>query len=164
MNDISPIAEPTDLEIAKAKVAELEAKRAAAWKGHYEKFPGGRCSVEQRAALQAVQAIEYDLKEARQRLDFLAKSAEGKRLVQARDASADLPKTRLFEVRGPDGRVLRHRANSAGQLRTELKFGYEVISECFGYRADGTGGVVVSLDANVPNLLDGILQAFGPQL
>jgi len=24
--------------------------------------------------------------------------------------------------------------------------------------------VVVSLDANVPNLLDGILQAFGPQL
>ena len=111
-----------------------------------------------------MQAIEYDLKEARQRLEFLAKSAEGKRLVQARDASADLPKTRLFEVRGPDGRVLRHRANSAGQLHTELKFGYEVISECFGYRADGTGGVVVSLDANVPNLLDGILQAFGPQL
>jgi hypothetical protein len=66
MNDMSPIAEPTDLEIAKAKVAELEAKLAAAWKGHYEKFPGGRCSVEQRAALQAVQAIEYDLKEARQ--------------------------------------------------------------------------------------------------
>jgi hypothetical protein len=42
-----------------------------------------------------------------------------------------------------------------------LKFGYEVISECFGYRADGTGGLVVSLDANVPNLLDGILQRSG---
>ena len=89
---------------------------------------------------------------------------DNKRAHDAREAIANLPKHRMFEVKGADGRILRHRANNVHQLRAELVPGYTVIAEVFGFAQDGTGGISVSTDASVPTLLDGILQAFGAEL
>jgi hypothetical protein len=53
---------------------------------------------------------------------------------------------------------------SADTLRRELTAGYTIVAEVFGFAADGTGGISVSTDPDVPTLRDGILAAFGPEL
>ena len=121
-------------------------------------------AAQQRESLAGIHRVQAELDNARERLAFLKKAAEGKRIAEAREANAAIPKNRVFEVKSPRGEILRHRAASAAQLTGELQFGYSVVAECFGYREDGTGGISVSLDANTPSFFEGFISAFGPQL
>lgn len=105
--------------------------------------------------------IESELGWAKKQLDLRQKYADAKRADATHTASADLPKNRIFEVLGPDGRVLRHRAHSVDQLRAELKPGFVPITEVFGFKSDGTGGIAAALDTSVPSITAGLLEAHG---
>lgn len=152
----------SDVEITRDKVAALEISIREARNAHDRRFGVGQVfGSEVQASLQQISGLEEQLMWAKKQLDVRQFHADAKRAHEAREAHSALPKNRIFEVRDDAGRVLRHHAASADHLRQELTPGYAIVSEVFGFHADGTGGVAVSTDPDVPTLLDGILQAHG---
>jgi len=59
-------------------------------------------------------------------------------------AATTVPRDKLFEVRTPDGRTVRHRHHSSEALRASLLPGYTVAGEVFGADEQGRGGFSVA--------------------
>jgi hypothetical protein len=84
--------------------------------------------------------------------------------AEAKRASADagaVPHDRVFEVRTPDDRVVRHRHESAGALQKVLTPGYRVVAEVFGAGIDDKGGMIEPIGQSTMKTL---LAAHGDEL
>lgn len=80
---------------------------------------------------------------------------------------------RIFEVKAPDGRVIRHAAESKAAIEAKLSAGYELVAEIFGHghTVHGEGGVADALRGPVmpdgekaPSLLTSLLHHHGDEL
>lgn len=65
---------------------------------------------------------------------------------------------RLFEIKAPDGRILRQEHAE----KPTLMAGYEVTGVVFGAASDGTGGLVEKIGG--PSLMAILLDAHGEEL
>jgi hypothetical protein len=109
-------------------------------------------------------SLEAQVAEARKRLNMAmdqAAVAEAKSHAMATPRDGD---AKWFEVRTPDGRVIRHRAASLGALRGALLKGYTVTAEVFGASATGIGGVAAHIGSDVPTIMGALLAAHGQEL
>lgn len=68
----------------------------------------------------------------------------------------------LFEIKAPDGRLLRQEHESLDVLRKNIVPGYEVIGVVYGAADDGSGGMVERIGG--PSLLKTMLDAHGDEL
>jgi hypothetical protein len=106
------------------------------------RFAQGALNKEDAAAGRLILSLEAQVAEARKRLGMAMNRAA---VVEAKShAAAAIPgdvEARWFEVRTPDGRVIRHRAASLDALQGALLKGYTVTAEVFGASAIGFGGV-----------------------
>jgi hypothetical protein len=68
----------------------------------------------------------------------------------------------LFEIKTPDGRVIRQSHASSDVAKRTLAAGYVIVNEVFGQSADGTGGFTKPIDG--PSVLALALAAYGPEL
>lgn len=154
----------TDLEAAKDAVFDLEIKLREAQSSHRRRFPQGSTDAAVSESTVKINRLTEELHWSRRDLEARQNTPiHSPRVKPARKTHTFL-KPDFFEVRDAHGRVIRHRAASADTLRRELTAGYTIVAEVFGFAADGTGGISVSTDPDVPTLLDGILAAFGPEL
>lgn len=69
---------------------------------------------------------------------------------------------KLFEIKAPDGRILRQEHASLELLKPSLMAGYEVTGVVFGAASDGTGGLVEKIGG--PTLMSILLEAHGDEL
>ena len=70
----------------------------------------------------------------------------------------------LLEITTPDGRVIRQEHESIEDAQDRLQAGYKVTGRVFGAAADHTGGMVGSLDASAPSIIEALLEAYGDEL
>jgi hypothetical protein len=113
------------------------------------------------AAGRLILSLGAEVAEARKRVAMAMNQAA---VVEAKRASADaeaVPHDRLFEVTTPDGRVVRHRHESAGALQKALQPGYRVVAEVFGAGNDDRGGLVEPIGQSTMKTL---LAAHGDEL
>jgi hypothetical protein len=113
------------------------------------------------AAGRLILSLEAEVGEARKRLSMAVDQAA---TAAAKRASVDapaVPHERLFEVACPDGRIVRHRHESAGALQKALQPGYRVVAEVFGAGADHKGGMVEPIGQSTMKTL---LAAHGDEL
>lgn len=68
----------------------------------------------------------------------------------------------LFEIKAPDGRLLRQEHASLDALKASLVTGYEVSGRVFGADANGQGGLVEKIGG--PSLMAMLLEAHGDEL
>jgi hypothetical protein len=111
-----------------------------------------------------VSSIEMQLAEAKK---WLAMAVDQAAMVEAKRAGADaatVPRDKLFETMCPDGRVVRHRAESLDALRKALLPNYVVRGQIFGADADGNGGFTAPISSSAPTIMESLLDAFGDQL
>ena len=87
-----------------------------------------------------------------------AATAASKRAIADEGA---VPHDRLFEVVCPDGRVVRHKHESAGALQKVLTPGYRVVAEVFGAGNDDKGGMIEPIGQSTMKTL---LAAHGDEL
>lgn len=131
---LNPPPPADDLATVQARVVDLDAKLKGAWQQHYRLHPGGRTSNEQRASLASVQAIEFALKEARERAAQLENAALAAELRAAREAAPEA--SFLFQVEAPDGRKFDAQAKDAATLQRSMQAGYRVVGRVYpGYVA-----------------------------
>lgn len=109
-------------------------------------------------------SIEREIREARKQLEMAEAQQKNIARVKAAQEAEQLPKPNLFEIETPDHRRLRHRANSYAVLQRQLLPGYAVVGQVFGAADDDTGGVAADIAPRGPNILEGMLEAFGPSL
>lgn len=64
--------------------------------------------------------------------------------IAAASQLANVPADKVFEVKAPDGRTVRHRAADAEALQRALRDGYSVIAQIYGAADDGTGGFSIA--------------------
>jgi hypothetical protein len=69
---------------------------------------------------------------------------------------------KTFEVRTPDGRSIRHQAETMDQLNLRLSPGYIIMGEAFGADHNGQGGYVVPIGGK--SLLAVLLESHGDEL
>jgi hypothetical protein len=69
---------------------------------------------------------------------------------------------KLFEIKAPDGRLLRQEHQTIDALKAQLVAGYEVTGIVYGAASDGTGGIVEKIGG--PSLLRLLLEAHGDEL
>jgi ribulose bisphosphate carboxylase small subunit len=69
---------------------------------------------------------------------------------------------KVFEVRTPDGRVVRHEAESAEQLKGELQPGYAIAAEVYGADDQRQGGWSVPVGGK--SLMALLLEHHGDEL
>jgi hypothetical protein len=67
-----------------------------------------------------------------------------------------------FEIKAPDGRLLRQEHASLEALKVSLVSGYEVVGVVFGASVDGKGGLVEPIGG--PSLMRTLLDAHGDEL
>jgi hypothetical protein len=72
-----------------------------------------------------------------------------------------VPHDRVFEVKTPDNRVVRHRHASADALQKVLTPGYRVVAEVFGAGNDDKGGMVEPIGQST---MKNLLAAHGDEL
>jgi hypothetical protein len=124
------------------------------------RFAQGGLNKEDAAAGRLILSLEAQVAEARKRLEMAMNQAA---VVEAKSrAAAAIPgdgEARWFEVRTPDGRVVRHRAASLDALQ-----GYTVTAEVFGASAIGFGGVAAQIGSDVTSIMAGLLAAHGKEL
>jgi hypothetical protein len=164
----------TDLEAERAEakarrdkiLVDIGKAQAAAEKGDRRQlFTLGSLNKQDAEAGRLILSIERQIAEARKRLDMVANqaaTAEARKNVMA--TPDGVAKWRWFEITTPDGRVLRHRALSIADLQKALLKGYTVTAEVFGSSSTGVGGVAARIGSDVPSILEGLLQAHGPEL
>jgi multidrug efflux pump subunit AcrA (membrane-fusion protein) len=124
-------------------------------------FAQGGLNKEDAAAGRLILSLEAQVAEAKKRLEMAEAQAA---TVEAKRASADagaVPHDRLFEVTTPDGRVVRHRHESAGALQKALTPGYLVVAEVFGAGIDDKGGMIEPIGQSTMKTL---LAAHGDEL
>jgi hypothetical protein len=98
-------------------------------------------------------SIQREIGEAKKRIGYAqAQAAAMARHAQA-VANAGLEKARLFEVRTPDNRVVRHWGFSPVTLGAALLENYKVVSEVHGAAPDGSGGFSVALGSSIEEFL-----------
>jgi hypothetical protein len=117
------------------------------------------------AAGRLILSLEAQVAEARKRLamaETQVATVEAKRNQAAAFPGDEGAK--WFEVRTPDGRVIRHRAASLDALQGALLKGYTVTAEVFGASAIGFGGVAAQIGSDVPSIMAGLLAAHGKEL
>ena len=68
----------------------------------------------------------------------------------------------LFEIRAPDGRILRQEHASLEVLKASMIAGYEVTGVVFGAGSDGSGGFVEKIGG--PSLMSILLESHGDEL
>lgn len=128
------------------------------------RFAHGALVKEDAAAGRLIWSLEAQVAEARKRLAAAMNQAA---VVEAKSHATAIPvegEARWFEVRTPDGRVIRHRAASLDALRGALLNGYTVTAEVFGASAIGIGGVAAQIGSDVPSIMAGLLAAHGKEL
>lgn len=69
---------------------------------------------------------------------------------------------KLFEIKAPDGRILRQRHESLVTLQAQLQPGYDVVGEVLGASHDDLGGLVQPIGG--PSLMQVLLDAHGDEL
>ena len=69
---------------------------------------------------------------------------------------------KAFEVRTPDGRLIRHLSATIDSLKSRLAPNYVITGEAFGFDVNGQGGYVVQLGGK--SLLAVLLEAHGDEL
>jgi hypothetical protein len=69
---------------------------------------------------------------------------------------------KLFEIKAPDGRILRQHHASLETLKASLVAGYEVTGVVFGAASDDSGGMVEKIGG--PSLMSMLLDAHGDEL
>ena len=69
---------------------------------------------------------------------------------------------KTFEVRTPDGRSIRHLAQTRDELTARLSPGYVIMGEGFGCDHNGQGGYVVPIGGK--SLLAVLLESHGDEL
>ncbi len=125
----------------------------------------GALNKEDAAAGRLILSLEAQVAEARKRLGMAMNQVA---VVEAKShAAAAIPGDEVakwFEVRTPDGRVIRHRAASLDALQGALLKGYTVTAEVFGASAIGFGGVAAQIGSDVPSIMAGLLAAHGKEL
>jgi hypothetical protein len=156
-----------------AKLAEEKARRdkiladirkttARADKGDQRaRFELAGLNKQDLAAGRLILSLEAQVAEARKRLAMAETQVA---TVEAKRASADagdVPHVRLFEVRTPNDRVVRHRHESAGALQKVLTPGYRVVAEVFGAGIDDKGGMIEPIGQSTMKTL---LAAHGDEL
>jgi hypothetical protein len=134
------------LDIRKASAAVDAGDRQA-------RFAQGGLNKEHAAAGRLILSLEAQVAEAKKRVEM----AE----VQAAIVASKRAHDRLFEVKAPDGRVVRHRHESAGALQKVLTPGYRVVAEVFGAGIDDKGGMVEPIGQSTMKTL---LAAHGDEL
>ena len=107
--------------------------------------------------------LEREIRETHKNLTTAQEQQRHMARIAAAKAAASLPKDRLLEVMAPDGRRLRHRANSYAALQRTLLPAYKITGEIFGADENDQGGFVASLTQS-PNALENMLAAYGPSL
>jgi hypothetical protein len=125
------------------------------------RFAQAALNKEDSAAGRLILSLQAQVAEARKRLAMAETQAA---IVAAKRASADagaVPHDRLFEVATPDGRVVRHRHESAGALQKVLTPGYRVVAEVLGAGIDDKGGVIEPIGQSTMKTL---LAAHGDEL
>jgi hypothetical protein len=128
------------------------------------RFAQGGLNKEDAVAGWLILSLEAQVAEARKRLDAAMNQAE---VVEAKSHAMATPRDEVakwFEVRTPDGRVIRHRAASLDALQGALLKGYTVTAEVFGASAIGFGGVAAQIGSDVPSIMAGLLAAHGKEL
>jgi hypothetical protein len=128
------------------------------------RFTLGGLNNEDAAAGRLILSLEAQVAEARKRLDMAMDQIA---VVEAKRHAMTSPRdgeSRWFEVRTPDGRVIRHRAASLDALQGALLKGYTVTAEVFGASAIGFGGVAAQIGSDVPSIMAGLLAAHGKEL
>ena len=109
-------------------------------------------------------SLEREIREAKRQLSYAEAQAKTVAMTAAAAENAALPKCKLFEIATPDGRRLRHRANSYAALQRQLLPGYSVTGEVHGAADDNSGGFVASIGQSGPNFMENLLAAYGPSL
>ena len=69
---------------------------------------------------------------------------------------------KLFEIKAPDGRILRQEHASLESLKAALMAGYVVTGTVFGAASDGTGGMVEKIGG--PSLMKTLIDTHGDDL
>jgi hypothetical protein len=156
-----------------AKLAEEKARRdrilidvrkasAAADMGDQRaRFELGTLNRADEAAGRLVLSLERQVDEARKRLAVAENQNAVAESKQAITEAGAVPHVRLFEVRTPDGRVVRHRHESAAALQKVLTPGYRVVAEVFGAGIYDKGGLVEPIGQSTMKTL---LAAHGDEL
>jgi hypothetical protein len=70
--------------------------------------------------------------------------------------------TILVELRAPDGRLPRIKAESIDEVKAQLQPGYEIIGRVFGVDGASNGGFVAR--QGEPSLMAQLLEAHGDEL
>lgn len=68
----------------------------------------------------------------------------------------------LFEIKAPDGRILRQDHPSLDDLKARLLPGYSIIGRVYGVLQDQAGGLVEPAEG--PSLMSELLAAHGDEL
>lgn len=69
---------------------------------------------------------------------------------------------KTFEVRSPDGRLIRHMDRAFNLLKARLSPGYVIMGEAFGADHNGQGGYVVPIGGK--SLMAVLLESHGDEL
>ena len=111
------------------------------------------------AAGRLVLSLEAEVAQSRKRLGMAETQAAMAAATRASADDAALVRDKLFAVKCPDGRVVRHRGASQEDVRRRLQVGYTVAGQVFGADADGNGGFVPQR-----GFLTAVLEAYESEL
>jgi hypothetical protein len=129
------------------------------------RFAQGGLNKEDAAAGRLILSLEAQVTEARKRLAMAMNQVA---VIEAKSRAADMAAIdtglKFFEVTTPDGREVRHRAESLDALRKALLPNYVVRGQIFGADADGKGGFMAPIGSSAPTIMTSLLDAFGDQL
>lgn len=115
-----------------------------------------RLNREHAASSRDATALEGHVADARRRVELAENQAREIARIAAASQLANVPADKVFEVRAPDGRVVRHRAADADALQASLRDGYVVAAQIYGAAADGTGGFSVANGVSRETLLEAL--------
>jgi septal ring factor EnvC (AmiA/AmiB activator) len=125
------------------------------------RFAQGGLNKEADAVGRLILSIEGQVAEARKRVEMAEVQAATAAAKRASVDAMTVPHDRLFETVCPDGRVIRHRHESADALQKVLTPGYRVVAEVFGAGIDDKGGLVEPIGQSTMKTL---LAAHGDEL
>jgi len=109
-------------------------------------------------------SLEAEVAEARKRLGMAMNQAATVEAKRAQQDGLREEAVKWFEVRTPDGRLVRHRAVSLDALRKSLLPNYVCVAEVFGASDQGLGGFAVSISPGAKSTMSGLLAAHGDEL
>jgi hypothetical protein len=106
-----------------------------------------------------VLSVERQLREAKKWLVMAETQAATAAAKRAELDDAALVRDKVFAIKCPDGRVVRHRGASQEDVRRRLQPGYIMVGQVHGADADGNGGIIPR-----PGFLTAMLEAYEGEL